>query len=109
MLMIWLLVALCFHYMKAPGQWLIAVVVALFKKGDKMNPSNYRGIVLLDNVMKVFVSVAVERMMAYSKKRRNMLSKEQCAYILGRGPADIHFMINSIFYLNACWCSQRRG
>ena len=37
-----------------PWQWPEGLIVNLFKKGDKEDPGNYRGITLLSVVSKVF-------------------------------------------------------
>ena len=37
-----------------PPQWREGLIVNLFKKGDKEDPGNYRGITLLSVVGKVF-------------------------------------------------------
>ena len=38
-----------------PRQWRDGLIVNIFKKGDRENPGNYRGITLLSVVGKVFV------------------------------------------------------
>ena len=43
------------HEETVPKQWREELVVNLFKKGDKKDPGNYRGITLLSVVGKIFV------------------------------------------------------
>ena len=43
------------HEETVPKQWRKGLLVYLFKKGDKEDPGNYRGITLLSVVGKVFV------------------------------------------------------
>ena len=38
-----------------PRQWREGLIVNIFKKGDREDPANYRGITLLSVVRKVFV------------------------------------------------------
>ena len=40
-----------------PRQWREGLIVNLFKKGDKEDPDNYRGITLLSVVGKVFCKI----------------------------------------------------
>ena len=40
-----------------PRQWREGLIVNLFKKGDKEDPGNYRGITLLSVVCKVFCKI----------------------------------------------------
>ena len=44
-----------------PSQWRESLIVNLFKKGDKENPRNYRGITLLSVVGKLFCKVLNNR------------------------------------------------
>jgi len=45
------------HEETVPKQWREGLIVNLFKKGDKEDPGNYRGITLLSMVGKVFCKV----------------------------------------------------
>ena len=51
----------CFKNAVLPKQWDKAVVVAIFKKGDKMDPSNYRPITLLDTCYKLYARIVQKR------------------------------------------------
>ena len=44
-----------------PRQWREGLIVNLFKKGDKEDPGNYRGIMLLSVVGKVFCKILNNR------------------------------------------------
>ena len=44
-----------------PKQWDKAVVVAIFKKGDRLDPSNYRLISLLDTCYKLYERILQRR------------------------------------------------
>ena len=48
-----------------PPQWREGLIVNLFKRGDKEDPGNYRGITLLSVVGKVFCKVLNERLVTY--------------------------------------------
>ena len=63
-----------------PSSWGKALVVLLFKDGDRADPGNYRGISLLDIVGKVFCRVIVNRLETNLK-----MSPEQGGFTRGRG------------------------
>ena len=43
-----------------PRQWREELIINLFKKGDREDPGNYRGITLLSVVGKLFCKIATE-------------------------------------------------
>ena len=49
------LFSVVWHEEAVSRQWREGLIVNLFKKGDKEDPGNYRGIMLLSVVGKVFV------------------------------------------------------
>ena len=51
-----------------PSQWREGLIVSLFKKGDKEDPGNYRGITLLSVVGKVFCKVLNDRLVKHLDK-----------------------------------------
>ena len=51
----------CFKNAVLPKQWDKAIVVAIFKKGDRMDPSNYRPISLLDTCYKLYARILQRR------------------------------------------------
>ena len=42
---------------KFPKEWNEAIIILLYKKGDPKNISNYRPIILLNNIYKLFTKV----------------------------------------------------
>ena len=50
------------HEELVPRQWREGLIVNLFKKGDKEDPGNYRGITLLSVVGKVFCKIQNNRL-----------------------------------------------
>ena len=65
------------HY---PPQWAIAKVFTIFKKGDKLNPENYRGISIIVALAKLYDSVLAARLNLWYKPK-----KEQAGSQKGRG------------------------
>ena len=56
------LFAVVWHEEAVPRQWREGLIVNLFKKGDKEDPGNYRGVTLLSVVGKVFCEVLNNRL-----------------------------------------------
>ena len=53
---------------KMPDDWIIGLIVPLFKKGDKMKCENYGGIMLLNVTYKILSSIILERLKEYSEE-----------------------------------------
>ena len=51
-----------------PPQWREGLIVNLFKTGDKEDPGNYRGIILLSVAGKVFCKVLNDRLVKHLEK-----------------------------------------
>ena len=51
-----------------PRQWREGLIVNIFKKGDREDPANYRGITLLSVVRKVFCKILNNRLVQYLDK-----------------------------------------
>ena len=48
-----------------PMKWREGLIVSLFKKGDKEDPGNYRGITLLSVVGKLFCKILNDRLVQH--------------------------------------------
>ena len=51
-----------------PSKWAEGIIVPIFKKGDKNEPSNYRGITLISWFGKLFTHVINERLKRWATK-----------------------------------------
>ena len=71
-----------------PRQWREGLIVSLFKKGDKEDPGNYRGITLLSVVGKVFCK---ER-----SDRGGILHEGQAGVRVNRSCMDNVFTLNEL-------------
>jgi hypothetical protein len=45
-----------------PQQWKESIIVPIYKKGDKIDRSNYRGISLLQTIYKILYNILVSRL-----------------------------------------------
>ena len=68
-----------------PKQWREGLIVNLFKKGDREDPGNYRGITLLSVAGKVFCKILNNRLVQYLEhcmKGRLALELIEVAWIM---------------------------
>ena len=70
-----------------PPQWREGLIVNLFKKGDKEDPGNYRGITLLSVVGKMFCKVLNNRLVQHFDKG-GVLHEGQAGFRLKRSCVD---------------------
>ena len=70
-----------------PRQWRDGLIVNIFKKRDREDPGNYRGITLLSVVGKVFCKILNNRLVQCLDKKR-ALHEGQAGFRLNRGCMD---------------------
>ena len=70
-----------------------ALIVTLFKKGDKSLCSNYRGISLLSAVGKLFAKILLNRLTPLAEE---VLSESQCGFRPSRGTINMIFALRQI-------------
>lgn len=74
-----------------------AVVIPLFKKGNRDDPSNYRPISLLPVFSKIFEKLVKSRAMSFLKKT-GFLSKTQFGFLEGTGTEDaINRLLSAVY------------
>ena len=64
-------------------KWREGLIVSLFKKGDKEDPGNYRGITLLSVVGKVFCKILNDRLVQYLDKVVKFMKGKQAFVQVG--------------------------
>ena len=75
-----------------PIDWQVSNIVSLNKgKGDALNSGNYRGLKLIEEVMKV-----LERVVEHLIRQRLEIDKMQCSFMSGRGTTDAIFIVRQL-------------
>ena len=77
-----------------PGEWGRSIIVPIYKSGDKLDPSNYRGISLLCVMSKLFLSILTERLRTWAEDY-NKICLEQAGF------RSEHSTIDHVFTLHA--------
>ena len=70
-----------------------SIIVPNYKKGDKTDCGNYRGILLLSNTYKVFSNILLSRLTPYAEE---IIRDRQCRFRRNRSTADFIFCIRHI-------------
>ena len=65
----------------------VGVIIPLFKKGDKSDPNNYRGICLLPILSRVLGRILATRIRVWAEEM-NLLDENQAGFRKGRSTAD---------------------
>lgn len=76
-----------------PEDWNVGIICPLYKKGDKLTCSNYRGITLLSSVYKVFSTVLLNRIKPLTE---DIIGEYQCGFRGGRSTTDQIFSVRQI-------------
>lgn len=74
---------------KIPEDWKGSITLPLFKKGDRKNPDNYRGITLLNTCQKLLSKIILNKL-------RIEISEEQQGFRINRSTTDATFIIRQI-------------
>ena len=90
------LFGLIWEHETIPVEWFTAILVPVFKKGNKMDCSNYRGISLLCVCMKILEWIILKRM---SGLYENILRENQAGFRPGRGCIDQIFSLRAMLEL----------
>ena len=76
-----------------PEEWKELIIVPIYKKGDKTDCSNYRGISLLQTTYKILSNILLSRLTSYAEE---IIGDHQCGFRRNRPTADHIFYIPQI-------------
>ena len=76
-------------------EWLMGLIVAIYKDGPKMDPGNYRGITLMSCLGKLFLSVLNSRLMNYVLGE-DILTPSALGFVPGNRTSDALIIINNL-------------
>ena len=83
----------CFDTQSSPAQWNIAQVVAIFKKGDADDPSNYRPISLLQTCYKLYARIIANRL---SEGLGDHIRELQYGFRRGRSTSEAIYLVRRL-------------
>lgn len=81
-----------------PHQWTNIILTMLHKKGDRNDPSNYRGIALVNTITKIFTSMMSARPEKWAD-REKILPECQLGFRRRRSYSDCIFILNAAIHL----------
>ena len=76
-----------------PNEWKESIIVPIYKKGDKTDCNNYRGISLLSTSYKIQTNILVSRLTPYID---DIIGDHQCGFRRNRSTIDQIFSIRQI-------------
>jgi hypothetical protein len=76
-----------------PERWKELIIVPIYKKGDKTDCSNYRGISLLPTTNKILSNILLPRLIPYAEE---VIGDYQCGFRHNKSTADRMFCICQI-------------
>lgn len=80
-----------FTNLSIPQEWKTSILIPIFKKGNKQIPDNYRGINLLNTVLKITTKIIHSKL-----SELITLSDEQQGFRVGRSCTDAIFIVRQI-------------
>lgn len=75
-----------------PDAWPKAALTMLYKKGQKEDPANYRGIALTNNILKIFTKIIAKRLQSWNEACKT-LPESQAGFRQNRGCEDQSFSL----------------
>jgi hypothetical protein len=72
-----------------PQQWKESIIISIYKKGDKTDCNNYRGISLLSTAYKILSNILLARLTPYVSE---FIGDHQCGFRRNRSTMDQIFL-----------------
>lgn len=82
-----------------PQTWSEILLIMLHKKGNADNPTNYRGIALVNCFAKIFTSLLLDRLEGWCRKN-DVIPEAQSGFRKGRSCIDNLFTLSSLIQLH---------
>jgi hypothetical protein len=76
-----------------PQQWKESIILPIYKKGDKTDCNNYRGISLLSTAYKVLSNILLARLTPYANE---IIAHHKCGFHCNRSTTNQIFYIHQI-------------
>ena len=77
------------------SDWVMGMIVPLFKDGSKMDANNYRGITLMSCLGKLFLSILNSRLTMFATDN-SLLTKSALGFVAGNRTSDAHIIIHNL-------------
>jgi hypothetical protein len=74
-----------------PEEWKESIIVLIYKKGDKTDCSNYRGISLLSTIYKILSNILLSKLTPYAEE---VIGDHQCGFRHNRSTTGHIFSIH---------------
>ena len=78
-----------------PPDWSSVLMLMLYKKGDREEPLNYRGIALINSISKLFTRILYNRLLRWIDESK-ILPECQSGFRAGRGCMDNVYVLQSV-------------
>ena len=103
---IWLLdlMDMLWNGQQPPEDWRKDLICPIYKKGDKTNCNNYRGISFMSHAFKAYERILETRLRRYVEPK---LGEWQNGFRPGRGTTDMIFSLKIIFEKSWEWNEDR--
>lgn len=93
-----------FRHERVPEDWSTTVITLLHKKGPTADPNNYRGIALINTIVKLFTSILQRRLYSWAESS-NVLPETQAGFRKGRSCIDNLFVLDAVV---SCCLEEKR-
>lgn len=90
----------CLNKQTIPAEWKITYLTPIFKKGDRNNCENYRGIAVTGTISKLYGKVIKHRI---ENEYQGMEAEEQAGFRAGRSTIDHIFTITQVIEKKTAW------